>query len=129
MATVTEIDIAGLEGNTQAQPRVFAHDANVLDLSVTENAGNPTVANEYVDVVPGVGATTAFGDQVQVLSRGACLYVGGAGNVDVEMESGKRALFTGVAAGSFLPILVTKIYLTDNAPAKTTTATNIIALF
>jgi hypothetical protein len=130
MATVTEIDIAGLEGNTQAQPRVFAHDANVLDLTVSEDGGgDPNMANESVDVVPGVGATTAFGDQVQVLSRGACLYVGGAGNVDVEMESGKRALFTGVAAGSFLPILVTKIYLTDNAPAKTTTATNIIALF
>ena len=89
------------------------------------------MANEYVDVLPGVGATTALGDTVQVLSRGACLYVGGAGDVDVEMESGKRVIFTGVAAGSFLPILVTKVYLTNDADtiAKTTTATNIIALF
>ena len=132
MAIVTEIDIAGTQGNMQAEPRVFAHDANVLDLSVTEDGGgNPTVANEFVDVVTGVGATPSQGDEIHVLSRGACLYVGGAGNVDVEMESGKRVLFTGVSAGSFLPILVTKIYLTDGGPpiAKTTTATNIIALF
>lgn len=126
----TKIDIDSLQGNMQAEPRVFAHDANVLDLSVTEDAGgNPTVANEFVDVVHGVGVTPQEGQVVQVLKRGACLYVGGAGNVDVEMESGTRALFTGVAAGSFLPILVTKIYLTDSTPIKTTTATNIIALF
>ena len=132
MAIVTEIDIAGLEGNTQAQPRVFAHDAKVLDLTVSEDGGgDPNVANESVDVVPGVGSTPSTGDELQVLSRGACLYVGGDGNVDVEMESGKRALFTGVAAGSFLPILVTKVYLTNEGPpiSKTTTATNIIALF
>lgn len=130
MAIVTEIDIAGTQGNMQAEPRVFAHDANVLDLTVT-GGNTPTVANESVDVVTGVGATPNKGDEIHVLSRGACLYVGGAGNVDVEMESGKRVLFTGVAAGSFLPILVTKIYLTDGGPpiAKTTTATNIIALF
>ena len=51
----TKIDIDSLQGNMQAEPRVFAHDANVLDLSVTEDAGgNPTVANEFVDVVHGV---------------------------------------------------------------------------
>jgi hypothetical protein len=130
MAIVTEIDIAGTEGNTQAQPRVFAHDAMKLNLAVT-GGDNPTVPNEFVDVIPGVGATIANDDIVQVLSRGACLYVGGAGDVDVEMESGKRVVFAGVAAGSFLPILVTKVYLTNDAGtiAKTTTATNIIALF
>ena len=130
MAIVTEIDIAGTQGNIQAEPRVFAHDANVLDLTVT-GGNTPTVANESVNVVTGVGDTPSQGDEIHVLSRGACLYVGGAGSVDVEMESGKRVLFTGVAAGSFLPILVTKIYLTDGGPpiAKTTTATNIIALF
>jgi len=130
MAIVTEIDIAGIEGNMQAQPRVFAHDASVLDLTVT-GGGTPTVANESVNVITGVGVTPSKGDQVQVLSRGACLYVGAAGNVDVEMESGARVLFKGVTAGSFLPILATKIYLTDSAfpIAKTTTATDIIALF
>lgn len=130
MAIVTEIDIASTEGNMQAQPRVFAHDASVLDLTVT-GGNTPTVANEYVNVITGVGATPSTGDQVQVLSRGACLYIGGAGNVDVEMESGARVLFKGVTAGSFLPILAIKIYLTDSETpiAKTTTATDIIALF
>tara|TARA_R100000541_G_scaffold51032_2_gene58366 strand:- start:530 stop:928 length:399 start_codon:yes stop_codon:yes gene_type:complete len=132
MAIVTEIDIAGTEGNMQAQPRVFAHDAVVLDLTVSEDAGgDPNVANELVYVVTGFGATPVKNDQIQVLSRGACLYIGGAGNVDVGMESGARVLFKGVTAGSFLPILATKIFLTDGASpiAKTTTATDIIALF
>ena len=82
MAIVTEIDIAGTQGNMQAEPRVFAHDANALDLTVT-GGNTPTVANESVDVVTGVGTTPSQGDEIHVLSRGACLYVGGAGNVDV----------------------------------------------
>ena len=129
MAIVTEIDIAGTEGNMQAQPRVFSHDARLLDLTIPTTGGNND-PNAYVDVLP--TGTPSAGDKVQVLSRGACLYIGGLGNVDVEMESGQRVTFKGVAAGSFLPILVTKVYLTDGATpsaGQTTTATDILALF
>ena len=122
MAIVTEIDIAGIEGNMQAQPRVFAHDAILLTVP---DSG----VDAYVDVVKGVGDTPVDGDEVSVLARGACLYVGVGGSIDVEMESGNRVLFTGVNAGSFLPIQVLKVYGTDSAGTATTTAGSIIALF
>ena len=64
-------------------------------------------------------------NEVRVLQRGACLYVGGEGDVVVEMESGSKVKFAGVAAGSFLPIQVTKVY----SKADGTTASNILALF
>ena len=99
---------------------MFAHDARALTLPA------PGI-DTYVDVLP--TGVPVVGDEVTVLSRGACLYVGGAGNVDVEMESGNRVTFTGVAAGSFLPILVTKVYTGDGAGVATTTATSILALF
>lgn len=129
MATINEVDIAGTVGEMQAEPRVFAHDARLLDLTIPTTGPNND-PNAYVDVLP--TGTPVAGDQVTVLERGACLYVGGAGNVDVEMESGQRVTFNGVAAGAFLPILVTKVYLTDGVTPsanKTTTATDILALF
>lgn len=120
MAIINEVKIAGTTGEMQAEPRVFAHDAREL---VVPGAG----VDAYVDVLP--TGTPVVGDEVTVLQRGACLYVGGTGNVDVEMESGTRVLFVGVAAGAFLPVLVTKVYGTDNLGAATTTATDILALF
>lgn len=51
------------------------------------------------------------------------LYVGGAGDVAVTMESGAVATFVGVVAGSVLPIRCSKVMSTD------TTATSIVALF
>lgn len=49
------------------------------------------------------------------------LFVGGAGNVDVQIGI-SRVIFTNIANGTFLPILITKLYPT------TTTATAMIAL-
>tara|TARA_R100001510_G_scaffold57689_1_gene66875 strand:- start:33 stop:527 length:495 start_codon:yes stop_codon:yes gene_type:complete len=63
---------------------------------------------------------------------GASLYVGGIGNVSVEMASQKNAgaisgvnptIFSNVSQGSFMPILVTRVNETS------TTATLIKALF
>jgi hypothetical protein len=51
------------------------------------------------------------------------LYVGGAGNVKVDMALGNTVTFVGVVAGSILPIQVSRVYNTD------TTATNIVALY
>lgn len=122
MANYNEIDIAGLEGNMQAQPRVFAHEAIALTVPTTGQ-------DAFVYVVKGVGNTPVNGDTVSTLSRGACLYVGVGGDIDVKMESGNRVLFTGVATGSFLPIQVVGVYGTDDQGDTTTTAGNIIALF
>lgn len=54
--------------------------------------------------------------------KATALYVGGAGNVAVTMEDGSQVTFTGVAAGSVLPIRVLRVHSTN------TTATNIIGL-
>jgi hypothetical protein len=81
--------------------RVFAHDAaavtpnDSVDISGTEN-------------------------------RGVCIYIGsvaGGADVKVTMESGSIVTFKGLTAGSFLPILVTRVWATD------TTATEILALY
>ena len=54
--------------------------------------------------------------------RGCCLYVGGAGDVNVTLESGNIVTFTGVNAGSFLPICATQVLAAS-------TATNMLALY
>ena len=117
-AGTTKIDIAGLEGNMAAQPRRFAHSANAITIS--NEAGADNVAQ---DVTP-----TAPDDTTVILRRGACLYIGGAGNVKVLLEGDAVPVtFEGVLAGTFMPILVQKIYGTDNG--KGTTATKILAYY
>jgi hypothetical protein len=59
-----------------------------------------------------------------VLKPTRALYIGGAGDVKVDMaERGTAVLFTALLAGTILPVQVTKVYSTD------TDATNIIALY
>jgi len=51
------------------------------------------------------------------------LYVGGAGNVSVDLaDSGSSIVFIGVPAGTFLPVRVKRVRATS------TTATSIVAL-
>ena len=50
------------------------------------------------------------------------LYVGGAGDVAVTMAGGQVVTFSAVPAGTFMPILVTKVMSTN------TTATLVLAL-
>lgn len=51
------------------------------------------------------------------------VFVGGAGNLAVVMKNGMTVVFTGVVAGSVLPIRCARINSTN------TTATNIVALW
>lgn len=52
------------------------------------------------------------------------IYVGGGGNISVEMkEVGTAVVFEGVTAGTILPVRATRVNLTG------TTATNLIALW
>jgi len=89
----------GVQGNFAAQVRVFAHDAVSL---------NPLNNNQ-------ISGTS---------DRGVCLYIGGAGDVEVKMEgSSTSVVFKNVSAGTFLPILVTHVL------PGSTTATEILALY
>lgn len=54
-------------------------------------------------------------------SRG--VYVGGAGNIKVTTVGGSTVTFSGVAAGSLLPIRVNRVYSTG------TTATLILTIY
>jgi len=100
MAGTVELDIAGLEGNMMAQPRLFAHDA--IDFEIANY-------NTLLVPLPAVDPATGL-DQTAFMQRGACLFVGvDIVSLKVEMESGSQPTFKGIAAGSFLPILVTKI--------------------
>jgi len=110
MADLTKVDIAGLEGNEAAQPRVFAHNVTkILDANVTGTT--PTGQALFTTAAP------TAGDTMSVLRRGACVYVGIDCNITVVMEGqpsdtvlADAITFKGCTAGSFLPILVTKIY-------------------
>lgn len=51
------------------------------------------------------------------------LWIGGAGNVNVDMADGTTILFSSAGAGSLIPIQVKRVRSTS------TTATNIVALY
>ena len=51
------------------------------------------------------------------------LYIGGAGNLKVTMAYGTEVTFSGLSAGSILPIQVTKVWATGS------TATLVLALY
>ena len=121
MANYNEVDIAGLAGNMQAEPRVFAHHAKELSLG-----NDPDVGVGVLDFTAPPDPLPA-GDTVSALRRGACLYVGTGGNVKVRMESKVDVTFKNVASGSFLPIQVIKVFGGDGSLG--TTASQIIALF
>ena len=58
------------------------------------------------------------------LSNPGQIWVGGAGNVKVDMlGTGTAISFVGLDAGQFLPVIVKRVYNTD------TTATNIVVVY
>lgn len=56
-------------------------------------------------------------------NNGCVLYIGGAGNLRVTTVGGDDVSFSGVLAGSFLPVQVIKVWSTG------TSATSIVALW
>jgi hypothetical protein len=100
--------------------------------SVTENqlylVGNP--ANQIAtDSTAGSGfqAVVTNTNLPNTNEAGVCLYVGGAGDIEVTLESGNSAIFAGVNGGSFLPILVKGFVI--SASLTNTDATDILALY
>ena len=69
------------------------------------------------------GASYIIYSQANNPSTGCVLYVGVTGDVKVKTVAGNDVVFTGVPAGSFMPIQVDQVFATG------TTATNIVALW
>ena len=72
-------------------------------------------AYNAVEVVPN--------DGVDLTNTSRALYVGGGGDVKVDMYGSGTVTFVGVSAGSLLPVRVDRVYSTG------TTATSIVALW
>ena len=71
---------------------------------------------------PGYGAAAVTpSDTAEVDAR--ALFIGGAGNVKIKTPRGDTVTFTGVVAGSILPVNAKIVYSAD------TTATNIVAIY
>lgn len=78
-------------------------------------------ADATVSARRAVAVTTS--DTVVYEQPTRAIYVGGSGNLRVDMVSGGTVTFVGLPAGAVLPIQVERIYATS------TTATNLIALY
>jgi hypothetical protein len=100
---------------------IYSYDANIA----------VTVISTYYDGVDGFfidyntmdtlsGVINIYSQQDD--STGCVLYVGSGGAVRVITEGGDDVILQGVPTGSFVPVQVTKIFLTDTA------ALNILAL-
>ena len=73
---------------------------------------------------PAIGAAAVTPNDSTDLSRPSrAVFVGGAGNLKADMTNGDTVTFTGVLAGSVLPIRVRRVYSTG------TTATNIVSMY
>lgn len=84
--------------------------------------GTPTyrTADATVSAYDAAAVTPADGGSLRPTRA---LYVGGAGNIKVDMALGSTVTFSGALAGTILPVQVTRVYSTG------TTATNIVALY
>lgn len=69
------------------------------------------------------GAAVTPSNTVDLTNVASALWVGGTGNVKVDMTGTDGVTFTAVPAGTLLKIQVTRVYLTG------TDATNIVALW
>ena len=68
------------------------------------------------------GEAVTPSDSTDLTTVSRALWVGGAGNINVIMSDGTTLLFSGVAAGTLLPLRVSRVKSTS------TTATLIVAI-
>lgn len=84
------------------------------------------MANSFADSLsaPKGGAFAIDPDDDNDLAVGAtAVYIGGAGNLKVTTSLGQTVTFSGLAAGTVLPVRVKRVFATD------TTATLLIGLY
>ena len=73
---------------------------------------------------PGEGLLTVTPDDGADLTQvSRALYIGGAGDLAVQMKDGSSGTFVGVYSGQLLPVRAARVLATG------TTATNIVAIF
>ena len=76
------------------------------------------------NTAPAEGAVAVTpSDSTDLTYMARALYIGGAGNVNVDVADGTTVVFAGLAAGTILPVRVKRVRATS------TTATNIVALY
>ena len=125
VATTSGTDGAGLTVSITAS-------GGVIQTATIVAAGTNYEEGEIVTIATG-GANATFVVSTKISGtsdRGCCLYIGGAGNINVRMESGNVATFYNVNAGTFLPVLVTHVSLpAAEAGYIATTCTNVLAIF
>ena len=98
---------------------VYGYGASLVAATVTA-----VDSATQLSVSTAVGTTTAykiFSDETP--NNGCVLYVGAAGNLKVTTAGGDDVTFTGILAGSFIPVQVLKVFATP------TPATDIVALW
>jgi len=95
----------------------------IVGSSIARVASVPSATQITLDAA--IAGTSAVGHKIYVKDSnpGCVLYVGGAGDVRVLTSSGADLTFVGIAAGTFMPVQVKRVYATD------TTATDIVALW
>ena len=134
------INIPNVSGPTQSGSATSTSANNLVDTEATftnnlvgyivYNTTDNTVAtvtsvtdaNTLVlsaDIMANAESYTLYADD----NAGCVLYVGGAGNLRVLTSSGSDITFTGVLAGSFIPVQVKRVFATSN------TASSILALW
>jgi hypothetical protein len=69
------------------------------------------------------GAVITPNDGADIAQNSKAVYIGGAGNLNVDLVGGQTVLFSGIPAGTWLPIRVKRVRATS------TTATLIVALY
>ena len=99
--------------------------AKTIDLSADRLVSTTIISPNYGTPTPPATFTTPG-----INSSGSCiLYVGVAGNVRVITAAGDDVTFVGVLAGTYIPVQVVQVVLTNFAAPTDTTATDIIALW
>lgn len=87
------------------------------------------MADPFANTQPSLSSPASGGspvipsDSEPLQSASRAIYVGGGGALSVRMVSGDTLSFTGVPAGSFLPLRVAQVLATG------TSASGIVALF
>lgn len=84
-------------------------------MAAVDTSNSPTPADSAAAVTP------HDTNELTAVTRG--IYVGGDGNLAVVTKGGQTVTFTGVVAGSVIPVRAKKVLATG------TTATNIVALW
>jgi len=134
------INIPNIAGPTESGSATSTSANNLVDTAATftDNLVGYIVYNTTDNTVATVNSITdantlvlsanimASGENYTLYAddnAGCVLYVGGAGNLRVLTSSGSDITFTGVLAGSFIPVQVKKVFATSN------TASSILALW